>query len=230
MSASANHARNAFHPASSDKIRSKTVIKANLLRSLFVLLFLPSPAVVAEDWAPMLDVEVYERADWIVVGTVQEQGEAPDFTWRITVEDTIKGRPPKSFSVVPNKFMFGGIAGKRFLFAVSTVANQQRLFHPACLRDATKGKADIAAAKKLLDDPAAAILDPARPPDAELAYIIGERFALGANIWTQPITRIQAMDYLQHTCTPTMRTPCWKCSRPCAALATVRWNRTSSSC
>lgn len=176
---------------------SKTLIEANLFRFVFVLLFLPAPDGVAADWAPMLDVEIYERADWIVVGTLREQGKAPGFTWRITVEDTIKGRPPKSFSVAGNKFLVGDIAGNRSLFAVSTAADRQYLFHPACVRDAAKGKADMAAAKKLLDDPAAAILDPTLLPDANLAYIIGERYAPGANIWTQPVTRIQAMNYLR---------------------------------
>ena len=181
----------------SNSMASKTVFIANLRRYIFLLLFLSASAAMADNWAPMLDVEVYERADWIVVGTLHEQGKDQAFTWRITVEDTIKGRPPKSFSVMPNKFMFGEIAGKGFLFAVSTSADQQHLFHPACLRDAEKGKADMAAAKKLLDDPAAAILDPTRPPDANVACIIGSRYAPTANIWTQPVTRMQAMGYLQ---------------------------------
>lgn len=112
---------------------TRSVINASLLQ--FMLLFLLTPAAAAADWAPMLDVEVYERADWIVVGTLHEQGQDTDFTWRIMVEDTIKGHPPQSFSVVPNKFMFGDIAGKRFLFAVRSVAvsrSSSVLRHTGC--------------------------------------------------------------------------------------------------
>ncbi|MEQ8789009.1 MAG: hypothetical protein RIC55_22040 [Pirellulaceae bacterium] len=166
---------------------------------VILLLSLAASTALAEDWAPIPDIEVYDRADWIVVGTLHEQGEGADFTWRISSEETIKGDPPMSFSLTPNRFLFSGVAedGKRFLFAVGTVAGRHHLFHPACLRDAAQGKADMTAAKKLLDDPADAILDPKRPPDADVAYLLGQRYAPGANIWVQPVTRIQAMDYLR---------------------------------
>jgi len=170
-----------------------------MVRLIVLLLFLQGAAARAGDWAPMLDVEVYERADWIVVGTLREQGEGTAISWRVTAEKTIKGEPKRSFLVTPNKWMFGDLAknGGRFLFAVEMIAGRPYLFHPSCVRDADQGIADLASAKELLDDLAPAILDPKRPPDADVAYIIGQRYAVGANIWNQPVTRIQALDYLR---------------------------------
>ena len=167
-----------------------------MLRFIIILFLLPAQTALASDWDPMCNAEVYDRADWIVVGALQDKQESS--TWTITVEETIKGHPPKSFSIPTNRWLFNHVKdGQRYLFAVSTV-DKPHLFHFECLRGAVQGKAEMVATKKLVDDPAVAILDSTRTLDADVAYIIGQRYAPPmSNPGRQPVLRVQALNYLR---------------------------------
>ena len=53
---------------------------------LFVMVLLGASTFLSSDWSPMLDVEVYERSDWIVTGVLQENGKGPELTWTIELD------------------------------------------------------------------------------------------------------------------------------------------------
>lgn len=166
---------------------------------LWANLLLSQVPLCANDVAPMRDVQIYAKSKWIVVGTLQEDKVGKAFAWTIKVDEMIKGEKVESLSVVPNKWELGDIVSlkKPMLFAVGEFEGKNYVLHPSW-RDAIKGKEVMEAARKLLADPKAAILDLKAAPNVEVVRVIGNRFAPDQKVATYPVGREAAVAYLRH--------------------------------